>query len=94
MPSLPPLPKRPYPYRARHLFSDGHISEGGGFAWSLSMQQFLNAGFSRDIPHGLEIRTDRQKLWLLGRLIFAPRLTKELMAAHWSDPWPGSGSKA
>jgi hypothetical protein len=85
LPLLPLLPAPEYPWRRDLLFTDGHIQEGGGFCCSLSMQQFLDAGFAREIPCGLEIRTDQQKLWLLGRKKFAPKLTKEIMAAHRND---------
>ena len=71
-PALPPLPERPYPYRGYYLFTDGHIAEGGGFVWQMRLRQLVLAGFARAIPYGLDIQTDAQKLWLLGRDTFAP----------------------
>jgi hypothetical protein len=81
MPSLPPLPRRPYPYPDYFLFTHGAITKGGGFCWTQYLQQWVDAGFARSIPYGLNVQTDRQKLWLLGRTTFAPKPTNEMRAA-------------
>jgi hypothetical protein len=36
------------------------------------------AGVARRIPYGLDIQTDEQKLWLLGRRCFAPRFEGDM----------------
>jgi hypothetical protein len=35
------------------------------------------AGVARSIPYGIEVETDQQKLWLLGRRTFTPRFIKD-----------------
>jgi hypothetical protein len=80
-PMLPPLPPRPYPPRRQYLFTDGTIRDGGGgFAYGLWLHWMWCAGVVRSIPYGLDIQTDEQKLWLLGRRSFAPRFDGDLMA--------------
>lgn len=86
VPRLPNLPRRPYPYPGYFLLTDGRIAEGGGFCWTMYLGQWVKAGFARDIPYGLAVRTDQQKLWLLGRTSFTPKLTEEIMTAHRNDP--------
>jgi len=80
-PMLAPLPPRSYPNRRQYLVTDGSIRDGGGgFAYGLWLHWIQSAGVARCIPYGLDIQTDEQKLWLLGRRTFAPRFEGDLMA--------------
>ncbi len=88
MPQLPLPPLRRTEYQSRYLSADGNIVLGGGYCWELWLSQWVNAGFARRIPFWINVDTDRQKLWLLGRATFAPKLTTEIMKAHRKDPWP------
>jgi hypothetical protein len=88
LPRLPPLPAPEYPWCRYLLFTGGHIDEGGGFCAGACLWSNLSTpGFAREIPHGLDIQTDAQKLRLLGRRKFAPKLIKEIMSAHRNDLW-------
>ncbi len=78
-PILPPLPPRPYPTIRHYLFTDGTIRDGGGgFIYNLWLYWLRRAGVARSIPYGLDIQTDEQKLWLLGRRSFAPRFEGDM----------------
>jgi hypothetical protein len=79
MPHLPALPPRPYPYRAPVLFTDGSIGYIDSYVVGLSINRWLSRGLARMIPYGLNVNTDEQKLWLLGRSTFAPGTRQELL---------------
>jgi hypothetical protein len=53
MPHLPPLPPRPYPYRAPVLFTNGSIAYIDGYVVGLSINRWLSRGLASMIPHGL-----------------------------------------
>jgi hypothetical protein len=90
MPTLPPLPKSPYPYSRPYLFTDGHVTHSdGGFVWAMYLDSCESLGFARAVPYGVAIETDEQKLHLLGRKKFTPKLTKEIIEEHRSDPFCG-----
>src|SRR5271169_1272753 len=89
LPMLPPLPPRPYPNRCQYLFTDGTIRDGSGFVDNLWLNSIQRAGAARSIPYGLDIQTDEQKLWLLGRRSFAPpfgRNMNEIVRRAYSRP--------
>src|SRR5271169_4385212 len=71
-PMLPPLPPRPYPSTRQYLFTDGTIRGGSGYCHNVWLDSVQRRGVARRIPYGLDIQTDDQKLWLLGRRSFAP----------------------
>ena len=77
-PKLPPLPSRPYPHQVSYLFTDGSIWKVAGFVQGLAIFWLAGAGYARAIPYGFDIRTDEQKLWLLGRTKFVPKYPKDV----------------
>ena len=77
-PMLPPLQPRPYPNRRQYLLTDGTLRVADGFVRALCANWLARAGVARAIPYGLDIRTDEQKLWLLGRRSFALRFDGDL----------------
>jgi hypothetical protein len=89
LPSLPPLPRYSESV-GRYLFADGRIVCADGYCVAFLLHGRERLGFARKIPSGIEIETDTQKLWLLGRGHFAPDLTAEIMATHARDPLFGS----
>jgi hypothetical protein len=87
MPLLPKLPQKPYPHAAQCLLADGRIATVDGQVVGMYLNGLIRQGFGRMIPYGLRIETDAEKLWLLGRLKFAPTLTPNILALHADDPW-------
>ncbi|MGE0735262.1 MAG: hypothetical protein AB7G15_13455 [Alphaproteobacteria bacterium] len=81
-PSVPKPPPTPYPYAALYLFADGHISIADGMCVAQWLDLLARQGFARRIPYGLRIETDKEKLWLLGRSRFAPKISRQVVALH------------
>jgi hypothetical protein len=85
MPRVLSLP-RPSGAVGRYILADGRIVHADGFCVAFQLHGRERLGFARKIPYGIEIETDAQKLWLLGRKYFSPLLTAETIAAHAHDP--------
>ena len=85
MPPILSLPRLPGSV-VQYLFADGRVAQADGFCVAFQLHGRERLGFARKIPYGSEIKTDAQKLWLLGRNCFSPPLTAEIMAAHAHDP--------
>lgn len=78
MPLLPPLPPTPYPYRRPVLWTDGHVSYIDGFVCAVWTQQWIAARIALEVPYGIPVTTNAEKLWLLGKPDFAPRHTPDI----------------
>jgi hypothetical protein len=76
-PVLPTLPPRPYPHRRRYLYTDGTTGVADSWISAMRLSSLARAGVARSIPYGIDIETDQQKLWLLGRTTFTPRFAKD-----------------
>jgi hypothetical protein len=87
-PILPPLPPKPYPYTQKYLFTDGRTGAATGQIVAMFFQFNVRLGVARKIPYGLDIQTDEQKLWLLGRKSFAQLPSYEQVGAgNVRDPY-------
>ncbi len=78
MPSMPPLPPAPYPYKRPYVFTDGTVGFADGFLQAMRLDIFERAGLARKVPYGISFETNDQKLWLLGRSTFAPPFTHDV----------------
>jgi len=77
--NLPPLPARPYPHRAQFLFTDGRVRVVDSYCGAVMMGANEHRNIARKVPCGLPIRTDAQKLFLLGRKAFASAETVDAL---------------
>jgi hypothetical protein len=80
LPHLPPS-SRQLP-RSGILRTDGWLGYPDGWCVAMQANQWVTAGLARWIPRGYRIETDAEKLWMLGRVSFAPRLTNEILRRH------------
>jgi hypothetical protein len=80
LPHLPPS-SRHYP-RSGILYTDGRIAYPDGWCVVVQANQWVAAGLARWIPRGYQIGSDAEKLWMLGRISFAPPLTDRILQRH------------
>lgn len=78
MPTMPPLPPTPYPYKRPYVFTDGTVEFADGFLQAMRLNIFEHAGLARKVPFGVGFKTDEEKLWLLGRTTFAPHFIHDV----------------
>ena len=75
---------RSSPHSASVLLIDGQVLRLTGFLGAMQMSQWVRNGLAREIPPGLAIHTVPEKLRLLGRASFAPKLGREQLWSLWN----------
>jgi len=86
-PPLPKLPKTPCPYAAKYLLADGRIVAAHGMCLALELDFLVRQGFARRVPYGLNLSTDKEKLWFFGRPTYRPKRSREIAKQHAKDKW-------
>ncbi len=80
LPELPPTGRgSPGPAVLR---TDGLLIPVDGWCIAMQTGRWVTAGLARRVPRGYRINSDAEKLWMLGRSAFAPRLTNEILERH------------
>ena len=62
------------------------LSCNAGFSWVFAKKYRVEKGWGRWIPEGLDVKSKKNKLWLLGRSEFSPEMTSQERDEA-DDPW-------
>lgn len=88
-----PMPKFPFhmgewdELKSEVLDVTGEVHQTyAGFGWVFAKKYRVEKGWGRWIPEGLDVKKDKNKLWLLGRSEFSPEMSSPERDDA-DDPW-------